>query len=213
MEIRNNECVIEGENMSEIPIPASDPYQQPKQSSGYGTCCKIGALACVLLIIGMVIIAMVFMGGVLSLFGGITTGGGTSYDTRALQSSNNVDVDLYPTFYYDEFSVYSSEVQTSTPPDVYFDISVDDTGSDSVSVTIHFAIYEIDQTTFDSIPTWSGLTSYLVEDGDYSTARTDFYNLNNYASTYVWVVWFEATSKTDVWTVDIALTLRYNWNL
>jgi hypothetical protein len=213
MKIRSKGCVIEGENMSEIPIPASDPYQQPKQSSGYGTCCKIGVVVCVLLIVGMIIIAMVFMGGLLSIFGGITTGGGTTYSTRSLQSSNNVDIDIYPTYYYDEFSVYSSEAQTTTSPDVYFDISVDDTGSDAVSVTIHFAIYEIDQTTFDSIPTWGGLDSYLVEDGDYSTARVDFFNIYNYASTYVWVIWFDAASKADIWTVDITLTLRYNWNL
>ncbi|MFW9958662.1 MAG: hypothetical protein ACFFCT_11385, partial [Candidatus Odinarchaeota archaeon] len=203
----------EGENMSEIPIPASDPYQQPKQSSGYGTCCKIGVVVCVLLIVGMIIIAMVFMGGLLSIFGGIFTGDGSSYQNRNLFSTNNEDINIFPDYYYDEFSVYSSEVLTSTQPDVYFDISVDDTGSDAVSVTIHFAIYEIDQTTFDSILTWSGLDSYLVEDGDYSTSCTDYFNINNYASTYVWVIWFDAASKTDVWTVDITLTLRYNWNL
>ncbi|MFX1481615.1 MAG: hypothetical protein ACFFCP_00350 [Promethearchaeota archaeon] len=37
--------------------------------------------------------------------------------------------------------------------DVYFDINVYDIGNDSVKVTIHAAIYEIDQTTFDSIST------------------------------------------------------------
>lgn len=201
--------------MSEIPMPASEPYQPPRQSSGYGTCCKIAVVICVLLIIGMVIIAMVFMGGLLSFFGGIT-GGGSSYDTRSLASFNNIDVEIYDplgTYYYDEFDVYSSEVQTTTSPDVFFDIRVDDTGSDAVSVTIHFAIYEIDQTTFDSISTWSGLDSYLVEEGDFLTSVSDFFNINNYASTYVWVIWFDATSKTDVWTVDYDLTLRYNWNL
>jgi hypothetical protein len=212
MKIRSNDWIIEGENMSEIPIPAPEPYQQPKQSSGYGTCCKIGVVICVLLIVGMIIIAMVFMGGLLSIFGGITTGGGPTYQTRSLLNSNNEDVSIFPTYYYDEFTVYSSEVQTTTSPDVYFDISVVSTGSDAVSVTIHFAIYEIDKITFDGIPTWGGLNSYLVEQGNYSTSCTDYFDIYNYASTYVWVVWFDAASKTSVWNVDISLVLRYNWS-
>jgi hypothetical protein len=216
MEIRHNEWSIEGDIMSEIPIPASDPYQQqPQQSSSYWTCCKIGVVICVLLIIGMIIIAMVFMGGLLSIFGGFTgftTGGGPTYQTRSLASSTQ-DVNLFPSFYHNEFTVYSSEVQTTVAPDVYFDISVDSTGSDAVSVTVHFAIYDIDMTTFDSIPTWSGVDSYLVQQGNYSTSATNYFDIYNSASTYVWVIWFDAASKTDVWTVSIALTLRYNWNL
>lgn len=164
----------------------------------------------------MFIIAIVWMGSVASLFGGIfggITGGGSSYDTRSIVSYSGTDVDIYPTYYYDEFSVYSSEVQTSTQPDVYFDINVYDTGSDSVTVTIHVAIYEIDKTTFDSISTWSGLNPYLVDQGNYTSSTLDFFDLNNIADTYVWVIWFEASSKTDTWSVDIGLTLRYNWNL
>ncbi|MFX1481616.1 MAG: hypothetical protein ACFFCP_00355 [Promethearchaeota archaeon] len=60
--------------MSEIPMPPSEPYQPAKQSSGYGTCCKIGVLICVLLIIGMFIILIVWMSSVASLFGGIFGG-------------------------------------------------------------------------------------------------------------------------------------------
>jgi hypothetical protein len=213
MKIRSYECIDEGENMSEIPIPASEPYPQPKQSSGYGTCCKIGVVVCVLLIIGMIVIAMVFMGGILSIFGGITTGGGSTYQTRSLASYSNQNIDIYPTYYYDEFTVSSADVQTTTAPDVYFVVNAADTGSDSVTVTVHVAVYEIDKTTFDSISTWSGLSSYLVQSGDFTTSHTGYFDINNYASTYVWVVWFDASSKTSVWSVDIALTLRYNWNL
>jgi hypothetical protein len=107
--------------------------------------------------------------------------------------------------------VTNAETQTSTQPDLQFDISVDDTGVDAVSVTIHFAIYDIDQTSFDAITTWGGLDPYLVEDGDYLNSVSSFFDLNNNADTYVWVIWFEATSKTSVWDVDIDLTLRYNW--
>ena len=195
--------------MTEIPMPASDPYQPAPQKSSTGSeCCKWGAIICVILIIAMVIIAMVFMGGILSIFGGI---GGADYGEREIASHNNTDVQLFSTYYYDEFSVSTAETQTSIEPDLQFDISVDDTGVDVVTVTIHFAIYDIDQTTFDSIPTWGGLDPYLVQDGDYTTSVSSFFNLNNNADTYVWVIWFEASSKTSVWTVDIDLTLRYNW--
>ena len=192
--------------MTEIPMPASDPYQPAPQKSSTGSeCCKWGAIICVILIIAMVVIAMVFLGGVLSIFGG------AQYGEREIASYNNTDVQLFTTYYYDEFSVTSAETRTSTQPDIQFDISVDDTGVDVVSVTIHFAVYDIDQTTFDSIPTWGGLDPYLVQDGDYTNSVSSFFDLNNNADTYVWVIWFEASSKTDVWTVDIDLTLRYNW--
>ncbi|MHA2027184.1 MAG: hypothetical protein ACW98U_14880 [Candidatus Thorarchaeota archaeon] len=201
--------------MSEIPMPASVPYQPaPPKSSGYGTCCKIAAVVCVVFIIAMVIIAMVFWGGVLSLFGGIfggIPGGGTSYDTRSIATYSSTDVDIYPIYYYAEFDVYSSETQTSISPDVLFDINVSDTGTDSVSVTIHYAIYNIDSATVFGAATWAELDTYLVDDGSTTSSAYDFINLNNYADTYTWVLWFEASSKTVTWSVDIDLTLRYNW--
>lgn len=195
--------------MTEIPMPASDPYQQPpKKSSTSSDCCKWGAIICVILIIGMVIIAMVFMGSLLSFFNG---GIDFTYDERTLASYNNSDIDIYPAYYYSEFEVYSYETLTSTAPDVNFVISIDDTGNDSVTVTTHFAIYEIDYTDFANL-TWIERDAYLIEEGDYSSTYVDsFFDINNEASTYVWVLWFDASSKTSVWTVDIDLILRYNW--
>jgi hypothetical protein len=195
--------------MTEIPMPASDPYQPAPKRSGGSDCCKWGAIICVVLIIGMILIAVIFMGGILSMFGGF--GGGATYGERNIATYSSSDVELYGSYYYDEFDVSSAETQTSTAPDVSFDIAVTDTGVDGVSVTVHFAIYDIDKVTFDSIPTWPGLDTYLVQEGDYSTSVSSFFNINNNADTYVWVVWFEATSKTSVWSVDIDLTLRYNW--
>ncbi len=194
--------------MTEIPMPGPESYQPPPKSSAGADCCKIGAIICVVLIIGMVVIAVLFMGSIMSFFGG-----GSSYSLRTIASYSNENVELFGSYYYDEFYVSSSETMTSTSPDVQFEIDARDTGSDDVTVTIHFAIYSIDITTFDSISTWGGLDSYLVEDGDYIDRADDFFNINNYADTYVWVIWFEASSKTDVWGVDIDLTLRYNWNL
>ena len=194
-------------------MPASDPYQPaPQKSSGCGTCAKIAVIVCVVLIIGMIVIAVVFMGSLASLFGGIFGGGGTTFDTRSIASYNNADVDIYPAYYYSEFNVYSYETETSIQPDVYFDISVDDTGSDAVTVTIHYAIYEVDAATVYAATTWSELDVYLLGSGSTTTFVSAYVDLNNYADTYTWVLWFEATSKTDTWTVDIDLTLRYNWS-
>lgn len=196
--------------MTEIPMPGPEPYQQAPKSSTSSDCCKWGAIICVIFIIGIIIIAVVFVGSFWSFFN--WGNGGTSYDERSLASYNNIDPPLFPSFYYNEFDVYSSETQTSTAPDVLFDISVDDTGVDAVTVTIHFAIYEIDITTFDSLPTWGDVDPYLVQEGDYTTTAYSWFDLNNEPSTYVWVIWFDASFKTDVWTVDIDLTLRYNWS-
>lgn len=194
--------------MTEIPMPGSDPYQPAPRRSEGSQCCKWGAIICVVLIIAMVLISVIFLGGILSIFSGF---GGATYGERTLATYSNSDVELFSSYYYDEFYVSSSETQTSISPDVEFNIDVYDTGTDVVSVTIHFAIYEIDMTTFDSISTWSGLDSYLMQEGDYTDSASTFFNINNYSDTYVWVIWFEASSKTDVWSVDIDLTLRYNW--
>ncbi|MHA1951725.1 MAG: hypothetical protein ACXAAO_12760 [Candidatus Thorarchaeota archaeon] len=199
--------------MSEIPMPASDPYEPAKPaSSGAGSCVKIVVIICVLLIIGMIVIAMIFWGGIASIFGGII-GGGSTYDTRSIASYSNSDVDLSPIYYYAEFDVSSSDTQTSTSPDLFFDISIGSTGTDSVTVTIHYAVYETDGATVYNAATWSELNIYLLDDGDTTSSVNSYINLNNYADTYTWVLWFEASSKLDTWSVDIDLTLRYNWNL
>jgi hypothetical protein len=211
MEIRNDDCVFSGEIMSEIPMPAGEPYQPPPKSSGYGTCCKIIGVVCVLLIIGMIIIAMAFMGGLASMFGGIFGGNGATYGERTLATSNNLNIDLFPTYFFGQVMVASSEVQTSIAPDIHFYVGLDNTGTDSVTVTIHCAVYDCDQTTFDSL-TWSELdTSYLIEESNYTDSVSDFFNIHNYSDTYVWVIWFDAPLKTSTWSVDIDVTLRYNW--
>lgn len=210
MEIRYNVGVFGGENMSEIPMPASDPYQPaPQKESGCWTCGKIAIVVCVALIILMFVIVLIFMGSMASIFGGIFGGTGTTYDTRSVATYSQ-DVDLSPTYYYGEFDVYSSETQTSIQPDLFFDVSVIDTGTDSVTVTIHYAVYETDAATVVAL-SWAALDAYLMEDWDSTSSVNSHIDLNNYADTYTWVLWFEASSKLDTWSVDIDLTLRYNW--
>lgn len=186
--------------MTEIPMPMGDDQQRPKKESGGGPCStKLIAVVIIVIVVG----ALGFI--LLS-----SPGGSEDYQTREIASYNNQDIDLYPTFYRSQFSVSSSETQTSIQPDLLFDIDVK-TGSDSVVVTAQIAVYDVDQTTFDTL-SWTDLDNNHLVGSDSDTGDVlGFIDLYNYPETYTWVIWFEASSKSDVWDVDIDLTLRYNW--
>ncbi len=188
--------------LTEIPMPGDDGYQQSETPSKKDIPWKK-------IIVVVIIIAIIGVAGFLVLQPGGDTQSG-DYSTREIQDYNNDDIELYPTFYRDDFSVSSSETQTSTQPDLHFEIDVD-TGSDDVTVDIVIAIYDVDQSTFDSL-SWSELdNNHQMGKTTHTGEVLDFIDLHNYADTYTWVIWFEASSKTDVWDVDITLTLRYNW--
>ncbi|RDE15186.1 MAG: hypothetical protein C4K49_06675 [Candidatus Thorarchaeota archaeon] len=185
--------------MSEIPLAPSEGYGPPKEHATKG-CGKV-AIIVALLVTAVIVVAVVVP----------LLAPQNPYQTRSIQTWTNEDVELYtPTYYRWEFSVASSEVQTSTVPDLHFLISTN-RGSDVVSVTIHIAVYEMTKAVFDSYPTWAEVEPYLLSESDHTNSVDDFINLRNYASDYVWVVWFEAASKTSVWSVGMQLMLRYNW--
>jgi hypothetical protein len=185
--------------LSEIPLAPSEGYGPPKEHAKKG-CGKVVIIIAVLVTV-VVVVAVVVP----------RLSPQSSYETRSIETWTNEDVELYsPTYYRWDFSVASSEVQTSTVPDLHFLISIDK-GSDIVSVTIHIAVYEMSRAAFDSYSTWAEVEPYLLSQSDHINSVNDFINLRNYASGYVWVVWFEAASKTSVWSVDMQLTLRYNW--
>ena len=174
-------------------------YQEPSRpSSGISLGWKV--------IAGLIVAIVVVAGVAVVLFASIDTSGAGE---REIGSWNNVDIELYPGIIYrDQFSVSSAEAQGSLLPDLDFDVSVDNTGSDSVSVEIHIAVYELDVSLFDSL-TASGRASYLVGEATSTDSINTWIDLYDYASTYVWVVYFSAVSKTDIWDVDLTLTLRY----
>ncbi len=163
-----------------------------------------------MMIVGLVIAIVIVAGVIIVLLPGLGNG---DYSEREVADYQNQDIDLSPTYYRGGFSVSSSEVQTSTVPDLLFDINVRDTGSDGVSVSAYIAVYETSVSIVDGATTWGELSSYLVDEGTYPSPFSQRIDLYNYASSYTWVIWFEASGKTDVWDVDITLTLRYNWNL
>jgi archaellin len=187
--------------MSEIPMPEPGGYEAVTTEKKKG-CCSRTVVLCI------VVIAVVVIG----VIAATVLLGGPSYQTRVVDEYYNEDVNLSTTtFYRGEFYVSSSETQTSTQPDLYFQITVD-TGSDSMSVTVHIAVYNLDVATFDSIETWAEVDNYLMDEKDIAPPVDDYIDLYNFADTYTWVIWFEASEKTDTWNVDITLTLRYNWS-
>ncbi len=191
--------------MTEIPLP-SDGYEAPAAPSkglGFGKT----------LMIALIIVIIIAAGIAVVMFSGNGNGGLNNYSERQIADYMSQDFEIYPTYYRGGFSVSSSEVQTSVVPDLMFDIYVRDTGSDSVIPSIHIAVYDVSVSTVDAAPTWNDLLSYLVDEGTYSSPVYQFINLYNYAASYTWVIWIEASSKTDVWDVDVTLTLRYNWEL
>ena len=188
--------------MTEIPLPPGD-YEAPPAPRKKRGC---GTTFIVVLVIAIIVVA----GVVIVLMSGLGNGPG-SYSERQVADYMSQDIDLTPTYYRGGFSVSSSEVQTSIVPDLLFDIYVRDTGSDGVSVSAHIAVYEASVSVVDGAATWGELDTYLVDEGTYPSPFSQRIDLYNYASSYTWVIWFEASSKTDVWDVDITLTLRYNW--
>jgi hypothetical protein len=203
--------------LTEIPLPPEgyEVPSAPKKGPGCGTMMIVGLVIAIVVVAGVIIVLLPGLGN--GGFTTTTTTTSTSTTTTGDHSERELgdyrqDVDLVDTrYYFGGFSVSSSEVQTSTVPDLLFDIDVRDTGSDSVAVSIHIAVYEAAASTVTNAASWGDLSGYLVGEGTYSSPTLRFINLYNYASTYTWVIWFEASDKTDVWDVEIKLTLRYNW--
>lgn len=130
--------------------------------------------------------------------------------SATLADDNDRDVDLFPAYLRAEFTVNASQVRTGTAPSVQFNVTVADTGEDVVVVTIHVAVYDLNQTTFDSLGTIIDLEPYEIEQIEEQTDLSGSIALDNEAKTYVWLVAFMATEKIDVWSVDILITLLYN---
>lgn len=209
--------------MTEIPLPPSDGYVEPSAPSKGPGCGKM-------LIVGLIIAIVVIGGFIVVMLPGLLNGNNTTttttpttpvtttttsapYDVRSITQSIRVDIDLISTTYYaDEFYVSSSEVLTTTPPDLWFTVVVWDYGVDSGPVDVYIAVYETDLTTVEDAATWGELDTYLVDDGTYEADVGEYINLYNYPSTYTWVIWFEGASKTSVWEVSVYIWLRYNWD-
>jgi len=134
-----------------------------------------------------------------------------SFETRSISHNTNLNPNLLYE-YAGGLSVRSSETQSERPPDLHFDIAVVDNGNDVVTVTIHYAVYDTDLITFKAL-NGSSQEEYLVGSGMGAESVDSSIQLHSHPSDYSWVFWLEADSKTDAWSVDVELTLRYNWGI
>jgi hypothetical protein len=186
--------------MTEIPLMPSEAPVGPSEKR----------VACGKPIIAIVVIVIVAFAALvaINLMGNV--GQSYSSSTRDIDSYNNTDIDLSTVSYYrSEFDVQTYEVETPYVPELLMDIAIDHTGSDSVTVTIHIAVYETTAAVVDAAATWGELDSYLVGENDYIGSVYSSIALYDYATTYTWVVWFDASDKTSVWSVDIDITMDY----
>jgi hypothetical protein len=135
------------------------------------------------------------------------------YTRKTVTVLTDVDVDIYPQYSAEEFSVLSHEVLTSIPPELHFFVVISNVSSDAAideSIDIHIAVYDTNLSTIEAAGTWDELSSHLVGEATLSDPVSREINLHNSPSIYTWVIWFEAPFKTDVWEVTIWLYLRYN---
>ena len=219
--------------MTGIPLPPSNRHIESSVSSeGPGLRKTITALIIVTIIImgGFIVVMLPGLGngGSTTTLPGLDNGDFTPYTmipnynftptyryTRTpIIILTDVDVDISPMYSAEEFSVSSSEVETSIPPTLHFFIAISNVSSDTAiadSIDIHIAVYDTNLSSVENAPTWDDLAPYLVSEEILPEPVSVEIELHNYPSTYTWVIWFEAPYKTDVWYTTIWLFLRYNW--
>ena len=161
------------------------------------------------IVIIAVIVIHIVVGGII---GFVILGGGSDHISSLLWTRSGIDADVYPPdFYYGEFELVTDHVNDETPPDILFTLSYD-TGSDTGYVYTYVAVYELDIATFDGMD-WLERDLYLVDYdegyGDFST----YIDLPQVTGDYTWVLFivYEELVKSDVWSCDFNVYLRYNW--
>jgi hypothetical protein len=191
--------------MTEIPLPP-DGYSGAEPEKKGGFCKNIVIIAVILMIVVGAIVGFTM----LSEGPTTTTTQQVDWDSRNIATWNNLDIETSDTVYYrNQFAVSSYEAETDEVPNAQFEISINDMGVDTGTVTVHVAVYQTTMSVVDDAATWSELDSYLVGQGDYTDSVNAYADLETYSDTYTWVVWFEYTGKTDTWDVDLLITLNY----
>ena len=158
-----------------------------------------------------IVVILIIGGGFIGFI--ILSTPGSDHISSLLWSRSGIDPDLYPSYYYGEFELTTDHIDDTTPPDILFTVS-SDTGSDSGDVYTYVGVYDLDVSTFNGMD-WTERDLYMVdyinEVGDIS----DYIDLPQVAGKYTWVVaiLYEDFVKSDVWSTNIDVYLRYNWIL
>jgi peptide/nickel transport system permease protein len=129
-------------------------------------------------------------------------------NNEILKPQTTQDIELYPQTINGSFEITEENVETGEPPRVFFGAEVIDTGVDQIPVTIFIAIYEIDLETFETLSE-SQREQYIVETANATTKVTQYLVLEADPTTYVYVIWFDASQKTNTWSVNIRIILTY----
>ncbi|MHA1925564.1 MAG: hypothetical protein ACXABV_09330 [Candidatus Thorarchaeota archaeon] len=134
-----------------------------------------------------------------------------TYETKQIGHSTNFNPSLLQT-YVGEFRVFSSEVQSDRASEVLIEIEVFDSGNDDYNIDVYCAIYSTNRTTYDSLNE-SMRDAFIVDSKSGLNKINDRIVLEGSPMTYDWVIWFEAPEKTSRWSVDMVLTMLFNWGL
>lgn len=130
---------------------------------------------------------------------------------RPILSSSDIDPPLYPDFLSASFVVTEADTGIHDPQVV---VAVDlDTDDEYKDFRIQFFLLNYTLEQFEQVSN----ISTLVDD-PHLIARFGFtvdpptieYPLPNVSCAYVWVLWVEADSIPQTWTLDVVLTLEFS---
>ncbi len=132
-----------------------------------------------------------------------------------LLEDTELEIALLPDFYYNEFTVSESHLETTELPRLFFGVSSIDVGLDSVHVNsstdinITASFYELNLSTYESLSE-SQRESYLVRRINSTTGTLlQYITLPDNTATYVWELQISAAYKTNTWTANTRVVLNY----
>ncbi len=207
--------------MTEIHIPGDTAPISPSKGPGMKT---ILMVVVVLLIIGGAVIAYALLGGgpnVTTTSEPTTTSTTTTVTTTSsnhesilLAHYSDLDPDVYPTYFSGGFELTTDHVDDATPPDILFMLFYHDMGTDVSDVWTYIACFDLDEASFDSM-TWTNRQPYLIDEDYIIGTVTHYINLPKTTGDYTWTFYIDDSEigKSDVWSVNIYIFLRYNWIL
>lgn len=130
---------------------------------------------------------------------------------RVLVSSINIDPPLYPGYLSGSFAVTEADTGIQSPT-VKVEVDID-RDQEYVDFVIQFCLLNY---TLEQLEQVSNISSLVYDEqliGRYwfvTEPPTMEFPLLNIPCKYVWVLWIEAESIPETWTIDISLTLKFS---
>jgi hypothetical protein len=131
--------------------------------------------------------------------------------TRVIFSSSDIDPPLYPEHLSGSFAVTSLETGIHNPS---VKVAVDlDKGDEYLHSCIQFCLLNFTLEELEQVSNISTLVDNEQLVGRYwftMEPPTYEFPLPNSPCTYVWILWIEAESLPETWTIDVTLTLLFS---